>query len=247
MSIHVKKWYETWFNSPYYHILYQNRDYKEAEFFLDNLVEYLKPEEGATMLDVACGKGRHALHLCIKGFEVYGIDLSPQSISEANKIACQNLFFDVHDMREVYKPHYFDFIFNFFTSFGYFEKEEDNYATAAAFSQELKNGGKVILDFMNVHRVLQHLKEEEIVKQSGIEFHIVRMHKNGFINKHITFKDQGQDYHFKEKVQSLVLNDFNKYFESAGMKVMNTFGDYKLNEFDPDHSDRLIMEIQKMR
>ena len=62
-----KKWFENWFDSPYYHILYQNRNDDEAKFFIDNLCAYLKPSLNDTLLDVACGRGRHAIYLNKKG------------------------------------------------------------------------------------------------------------------------------------------------------------------------------------
>ena len=58
-----KQWFKDWFNSPYYHLLYSNRDEREAASFIDKLVGYLRPSPGALMLDVACGRG-----LCLKGF-----------------------------------------------------------------------------------------------------------------------------------------------------------------------------------
>ena len=71
-----QSWFKDWFNSPYYHQLYFKRDDKEAEAFIDKLINYLKPPAGSTMLDVACGKGRHSIQLANKGFDVTGIDLS---------------------------------------------------------------------------------------------------------------------------------------------------------------------------
>ena len=58
-----KKWFHNWFNSPYYHILYTHRDEEEAEFFLDNLCAYLTPKDQSTILDIGCGRGRHAIYL----------------------------------------------------------------------------------------------------------------------------------------------------------------------------------------
>ncbi|MFB6258319.1 MAG: cyclopropane-fatty-acyl-phospholipid synthase family protein, partial [Flavobacteriales bacterium] len=70
-----KGWYETWFDSPYYHILYKDRDEEEAAFFVDRLMERLRAEKGDRILDLACGKGRHAVQLHRKGFDVTGVDL----------------------------------------------------------------------------------------------------------------------------------------------------------------------------
>ncbi len=62
-----KQWFKDWFNSPYYHLLYSNRDEREAAAFIDKLVDYLRPAPGALMLDVACGRGRHAKYRQTKG------------------------------------------------------------------------------------------------------------------------------------------------------------------------------------
>jgi 2-polyprenyl-3-methyl-5-hydroxy-6-metoxy-1,4-benzoquinol methylase len=78
-------WFKDWFNTPYYHQLYFKRDEKEAAAFIDQLIDYLKPPPGSSMLDVACGKGRHSIQLASKGFDVTGIDLSEDSIAEANR------------------------------------------------------------------------------------------------------------------------------------------------------------------
>ena len=74
-------WFANWFDSSYYHILYKNRDEKEAELFIDNLVQHLQIPQGSTLIDIACGKGRHATYFNSLGLDVIGIDLSPNSIA----------------------------------------------------------------------------------------------------------------------------------------------------------------------
>lgn len=95
----------------YYHILYQHRDDTEAELFLDHLLEYLHPPAGSKMLDLGCGKGRHAVYLNEKGFEVTGIDLS-ESINYT--VRTDQLIFFVHDMRKLFRVNDFDYVFNLF-------------------------------------------------------------------------------------------------------------------------------------
>ena len=75
------EWFSEWFNSPYYHILYQNRDYKEAESFIENLIHKQHFVRTQHFLDLACGKGRHAIYLNSKGFKVLGLDIAPESIT----------------------------------------------------------------------------------------------------------------------------------------------------------------------
>ena len=88
MTKEHQMWFQSWFNTPYYHILYQNRDYKEAELFIKNLVRYLNLDAlDDSILDLACGQGRHSIFLNSLGFRVTGIDLSEKSIKHANENA----------------------------------------------------------------------------------------------------------------------------------------------------------------
>src|SRR5258707_9221558 len=92
-------WYKEWFNSPFYHKLYFERDEEEAKAFLNKLIEHLRPRHGSRMLDLACGRGRHSRILASLGFDVSGIDLSPDSIAYAKKYEFEKLHFYIHDMR----------------------------------------------------------------------------------------------------------------------------------------------------
>lgn len=137
----MQAWFKNWFDSPYYHQLYFNRDESEAAAFINKLIEYLKPASRSRMLDVACGKGRHSLQLANKGFDVTGIDLSAYSIQEALKHECENLHFYQHDMRLPFWINYFDYAFNFFTSFGYFQTQRENDNAIRTIAQSLKQQG----------------------------------------------------------------------------------------------------------
>ena len=125
MTKSTKQWYASWFDTPYYHILYKDRDYSEARGFMDNLTDYLNIPECGKILDLACGKGRHSVYLNTLGYHVTGVDLSEQSITHAKQFENENLKFDVHDMSKAY-PDTFDAVFNLFTSFGYFNQESTN-------------------------------------------------------------------------------------------------------------------------
>ena len=137
MTKDMKHWYSSWFDTPFYHILYKDRDDKEAQSFMDALTNYLNISENATILDLACGKGRHSLYLNSIGYDVTGLDLSKQSISEAKQKENGRLCFDVHDMSKPYFKQ-FDTVFNLFTSFGYFDCDEDNLNTIKAIKANLK-------------------------------------------------------------------------------------------------------------
>jgi len=233
-------WFESWFDTEYYHILYKERNDEEAQLLMDNLTHYLNLPEEAKILDLACGKGRHAIYLNSLGFDVTGADLSENSIAEASKFINDKLHFKVHDMREPFEEKY-DAIFNLFTSFGYFDDDADNYKTIKAIHNSLTETGFAVIDFMNVDYVLENLVPNEIKTVDGIDFHIKRYLKDGHIYKEIDFEDKGKTFHFTEKVQALRLADFEQMMEEAGIFLLDIFGDYKLRKFYKTQSERLIM------
>ena len=235
-----KKWYASWIDSPYYHILYKDRNYREAQVFMDTITHYLNLPAKSKVLDLACGKGRHAIYLNQLGFNVVGADLSENSIKEASKNTNDTLHFCIHDMRVSYDEK-FDAIFNLFTSFGYFEKEEDNLKTLIAMKESLSEYGFAVIDFMNVHQVIENLVAEETKTVDGIDFKIKRYVLDHFIIKEIDFEDNGEVFHFTEKVSAFSLEDFQKMMEEAGIYLLDIFGDYKLKKFHKNTSERLIM------
>jgi SAM-dependent methyltransferase len=236
----TENWFASWFDTPYYHILYKDRNYREAQIFMDNLTHYLNLPEHAKVLDLACGKGRHSIYLNQLGFTVLGVDLSENSIEIASKNANETLHFLIHDMREPFEEN-FDAVFNLFTSFGYFDNDEDNLKTLIAIKESLSDYGFAVIDFMNVPFVLDNLIAEETKTVDEIDFHLKRYLKDGFIIKEIDFEDKGEKFHYEEKVRALTLDDFTKMMDEAGIFLLDTFGDYKLKKYHKNTSERLIM------
>ena len=235
-----ESWFASWFDTTYYHILYKDRNYREAQIFMDNLTQYLNLPAKSKVLDLACGKGRHAIYLNQLGYDVMGADLSENSIEEAKKNENDGLRFVVHDMRESFDEK-FEAIFNLFTSFGYFENESDNLKTLEAIKNSLSAYGFAVIDFMNVYQVLENLVPNEVKTVDGIDFKIKRYEKEGYIIKEIEFEDKGSSYHFEEKVRALTLEDFQSLMQQAGIDLLDIFGDYKLKKFHKKESERLIM------
>ncbi len=240
-----KSWFETWFSRHYYDLLYQHKNEDEAAEFLDTLIHYLQPAPFSTMLDIACGKGRHATYLANKGFVVTGIDLSFKNIREARLSENDQLSFFQHDMRKIFRLNYFEFMYNFYTSFGYFENKKDDIMCMQSFAAGLKKKGKLVIDFFNMNYILQHLVEDESKTVDNIHFNITKKYQKGFIIKKIeVITDQNKEIFF-ENVRALSLQDFKYYFEKSGLQLIQTFGDYKLTEFNESISERLIMIAEK--
>lgn len=237
---HSKNWFVSWFDSPYYHILYKDRDIAEAELFVDNITQFLNLPDQAKVLDLACGKGRHSIYLNSLGYSVLGADLSENSIKKAKNFENETLKFKVHDMRLPFDEK-FDAVLNLFTSFGYFENDADNLTTLKAIQNSLNDYGFGVIDFMNVNYITKNLVPNEIKVVDGISFHIKRYITDNHIYKEIYFEDKGENYNFTEKVQLLNLQNFEQLMEEAEIYLLAIFGDYKLKKFHKEESERLIM------
>ena len=233
-------WYASWFDTPFYHILYKDRDHREAESFMSHITEYLNLPEGGNILDLACGKGRHSVYLNSIGYNVTGVDLSENSILHAKQFENDSLHFQVHDMCKPFGCT-FDAVFNLFTSFGYFDKDSQNLDTIKAIKADLNATGFGVIDFMNSDYVIDNLVPENTKTVNGIAFNQRRHLDNGYIIKDISFNYQGEDYKFQERVRAFTLQDFENLFAQAGCYLLDVFGDYKLHPFDPKTSERLIM------
>ena len=238
-------WFAHWFDSPYYHTLYKNRDEKEAQAFIDNLVQHLQIPTGSKLIDIACGKGRHATYFNSLGLDVVGIDLSPNSIASAKKNENETLQFSVHDMREIYQKNYFDVVTNLFTSFGYFDNEKDEQRALNAMATNLKSEGVLIIDFMNAEKVITNLVANEQKIIDGITFNITRKTESNRIIKDIEILDKVIKQHFQEKVKAITLDDFSNFISKSGLKIIDIFGNYKLERFKIKTSDRLILICKK--
>ena len=231
-----------WFDSDYYHVLYKHRDYNEARNFINNIVEYLDLKKGSKILDLACGIGRHSIYLDKIGFKVVGTDKSPNNIKKAKASHNQSLSFLQMEMIDD-TNHKYDVIFNLFTSFGYVNHDY-NLKTIKNIERQLKDDGTVIVDFMNTLFVKKNLVIEETKVIDDLSFKIKRKSDGKHIYKEIKFHDK-KNYFFQEKVMDLSLKDFEKYLIKYNLKIIKTFGDYNLNEFDIENSERLIMVIKK--
>ena len=241
--IDSNKDYNNWFDSSYYHILYDNRDYNEAKEFVKTILNHLKLKKNSKILDAACGKGRHSIEIEKFGYKVTGIDLSKNSIREAKKNENKNLNFLIHDISVPMNEKY-DAVFNLFTSFGYHDKKKD-LDVLNAIEINLKNNGIGIIDFFNINRVKNELVEKEIIVKKDIKFNITRKVNKNYVSKNITFEDNQTTYNYNESVNALSLKEFEEYFSKTNLEILEVFGDYKLKEFKTNVSPRLIILFQK--
>ena len=216
----MSDWFESWFDTPYYHILYKNRDVDEARKFVRELAENLDIKKESYILDLCCGKGRHAIQLNDLGYKVHGVDLSKESIEFAKSFENESLTFAKQDMRDHINKGPFDVVFNLFTSFGYFNNRTENEKVLRSVSGYLKKDGFFVIDFLNASKISSQLPQEEVILSDQIEFNVKKLIQNQIITKEIKFRDQGKDYCFFERVQAFSLQDFKDMFANTGFELI---------------------------
>ncbi|MCA6078234.1 SAM-dependent methyltransferase [Fulvivirga sedimenti] len=243
MTAH-SEWFSEWFDSPYYYMLYFQRDDADARSFIDALVSHVQVTTSDHILDLACGRGRHAIYLNKKGFNVTGLDLSPQSIAIAREFENSRLHFDTHDMRRPL-PGKFNLIMNLFTSFGYFETDDEHLRALENIADGLVPGGCFILDFMNARFVKKHLVKHNTLTIGEVKFDLERRDDGRFIEKDIRFETTEGRRHFKERVRAFTENELESLISRSGMRVIEKWGNYGLGAFDPEISERLILYCKK--
>lgn len=243
----AQPWFKDWFNSSYYHQLYFNRDEAEAALFIDKLIVHLQPKSDASILDVACGKGRHSIHLAQKGFNVTGIDLSEDSIKEALQYQTDKLHFYRHDMRLPFWMNYYDYAFNFFTSFGYFSTRREHDNAIRTISQSIKKDGSFVMDYLNVHYAEDHLVHQFDKEIDGVNYFITKWFDETHFYKKIVVEDDAleEPLIYTEKVAKFSPGDFTEMFAYQGLQIQEIFGDYNFANYHVRKSPRLIMIARK--
>jgi SAM-dependent methyltransferase len=245
-----------WFDSPLYHKLYAHRDEAEAAAFIEQLSKYLGLQS-ERVVDVACGKGRHARHLAqlLPLAEILGLDLAANSILSASLAnTLPNCSYAVHDMQQPLAPKSgdFDLILNLFTSFGYFENDAAHQAIIANWAVALRPKGRLLIDFINAEKAILNLVGETETTIDEHYFMMRRRVENGYIIKDIgvyaaqPMSERPQtSQHFQERVRAFGLADFERMATAVGLRLTAVFGDYQLGEFSKKDSPRLIMIFEK--
>jgi SAM-dependent methyltransferase len=236
--------FQEWFDSPMYESMYAHRDDQEAEKLSSLIHSRFPVDQYPRLLDLACGRGRHCLNLARVGYALTGVDLAPRAIAIAReKLASQHLKADFicGDMR-VPLPDTFDGIVNLFTSFGYFDDDEENRSVLRAMHEMLRPGGFLVLDYLNERWVRDTLVPEESGSFDTCEYTIRRWISGSMVMKKIsTQRPDVQVREFNEQVKLYGNDWFTHELTSLGFRITERLGDYDGSPFDPARSPRLII------
>ncbi len=236
-----KEWFESWFESDLYDIMYQHRDDDEARLFLDNLLDQIQPAPDAYFLDLACGTGRHARYIHSCGYRVTGIDLSQRNIKLALQQAGEGLEFYIQDMRKPFRINYYDIVLNLFTSFGYFDDVRDNIRVIQSVKAGLKDNGVFVLDYLNPIFIKNNLTANELKDYGEWRVEIQKEVKGNRLIKNMHWSNGAIHRRYSEKVSLFTMETLSKLLIRQGFRIEQVYGNYDLKNFDEALSPRIII------
>lgn len=240
-------WYKSWFNSPWYTKLYQHRTEQEAYEAVQLVRDVAGLQQGARVLDLCCGYGRHANALAEHGYMVVGLDASEHLIALANdRYPHDNVEYVIGDMRGPYPGGPFDAIVNFFTSFGYFDTHEENMHVLHTITESLNSGGILVFDFLNASFVRRTLNPESMNMVGETMIIQERWIDEPYVKKRITVNVPCSSEHvFSEQVRLYSAHELCDMVTQAGLCVRSTHGSYAGAPFVEATSERCIIIAEK--
>ncbi|MBU0473029.1 MAG: class I SAM-dependent methyltransferase [Bacteroidetes bacterium] len=244
----MKEWYKDWFDSDFYLKVYSHRDKSDAEKLLKLILNNISLPPNANILDAACGNGRHSNNFSQLGYNVVGFDLSKSLLKVAQKnklINNSKINYLCSDIRLIPLKTSFDLILNLFTSFGYFESDEDNFSLVKFASTHLSENGYFILDYLNPNYVINNLVKSSQKNINNMKIIENRKIINNRVEKEIVISDSKNKHRFLESVRLYSLNEILSVFTKYGFNIVETFGDYSENIYNKDESERMIIIFKR--
>jgi SAM-dependent methyltransferase len=246
-----KDWYRTWFSNKLYLELYKHRDNEDARNLINLIQRNVNFFTGSKVLDICCGAGRHSIELAKRGLDVTGFDLSEFLINEARyqlkNVKEKNLKvkFLVKDMRDFNFNNSFNLAVNLFTSFGYFERDEENFSVFKNASSSISKNGWFVFDFLNGEFLKKNLKKMTKTSLEGKLIIQKRRLENDFVIKDIIIRTDKDEQVFTERLKLFDSKTLFNVLEKNKLKTKNVFGDYYGNKFELNKSSRFVIFAQK--
>ena len=244
----MAEWFESWFESEEYLKVYKHRDEREALQLVESIISITNIKNKSKILDLACGAGRHSIEFAKKGFFLTAVDLSENLLNNA-KVNAQNAEVDIDfiraDIRDFYIDDKFDLVLNLFTSFGYFESDEENFKVFKSAYDHLNENGFFIFDYFNKKYLEENLITNSSLRIEDGEIIQKRRIEKGRVIKDIIIKKNGNEKYFKESVKIYSLDEIKSKLELTKFNIKDIYGSFDRSKFDESLSNRIIIIAQK--
>ncbi len=222
------KWSQNWVNSPYYHIIYSQKNDDTAELFIDNRCSNLKPTKKVKIVDIAFWRGGQAIYFNKKSYGVTGTNISLSTINFARAFKNNTLHLYVHDTRRLIYINYFYVAICLFNRFGNLKRGKDHLSALVSLRKSLSKDGLLVLDYINSEKITEQYTGQEAKHLDGISFNISKKVLDRQPIKTISFEHKNKDYYFQEERKAFHQVEFKRLFHLSGLSILNIFGDYNL-------------------
>jgi len=247
-------WYERSFGREYLN-LYAHRTLSEARSDVRAIVKLISPPREEPLLDLGCGAGRHLLALAELGFtKLVGLDLSEELLAVAaerlslgDDVCGREVRLLRADMRDIPFEDEFATVLSLFTSFGYFEKDEENEAVLTAICRALRAGGTFLIDYMNRDLVIANLvpRDEMTLSDRFVQNSRCLTDDGRRIEKTTTITTEaGAKHEFHESVRLYSMLEMRQMLTVSGFVHIRSYGSLRGERFGAE-SARLIMVAEK--
>ncbi|GHO84858.1 class I SAM-dependent methyltransferase [Dictyobacter formicarum] len=226
-----RPWYETFFNEDYVRLYTPFLSPARTRQDVTNIIKLLNLQPGNSVLDLCCGYGRHTLELARYGCQVIGQDLSPRLLEQARTTAEEQKLqvrWLQSDMRTIPFENEFDGIINMFTSFGYFDNDDEDLKVLQQIARALKPGGLFLLETIQQARVIRTSAPHSIIRYpDGLivleERHVDLLTSHNNVRISLLHPDGRRTEHH-QSIRVYTLTELVKMLRAAGLELTTYYG-----------------------
>lgn len=245
IRVQEENWWQEVFDQKYIDTYEDIITLSQTEKEVDFLVRLFRRYEVQSVVDVACGYGRHSIPLARRGFSITGIDQSEYFIAKA-KSGASGATFIRDDIRYFRLAEKFDAAINMFTSFGYFHDDEENQKALDNIGRSLKSGGVFVLDNINPNVLVRRVAEGNRKKRNTLSNGIILTTEEHIHGKTWVIKRSWDSQSYVAYIRLFVVDEIKEMLERAGFKIHETFGSFDGDSFDAERSLRCIIVSKKL-
>ena len=231
-------------------VLFGERRWANAPGQVEQIIALLGIKEGARILDLCCGVGRHSLELARRGLRVTGVDRTKRYLDRASERARTEgleIEFVLEDMRTFCRPDAFDATVNLFTSFGYFEDAEQDRQVAMNVYRSLRADGSFLVDVMGKEILARIYLQRDWDERDGglllLEERQVTRNWSWVENRWIIVKGaERHELKLSHRIYSAV--ELASLLSECGFARVDVYGDLAGNPYD-NTARRLVVAAYK--
>lgn len=235
-------WYDRFFQLEYLEF----DDHPDTELEIEFILERFEPEKNEKFLDVGCGYGRHVLPIAHRGYDITGVDRSETMLGRARENAStesQEINLVRADMRDLPFTDVFDYCLSLFSSFGYFDLEDENFRVLQSISNALLPGGKFLIETANRDFVVRHLVATQIYRPEGMLL-IEERQFNGLSSRSkvdVTVIQDSRQTLLHHSIRLYTFTELQMLLAAADLAPVSVWGDFQGGEYTCDSPQMIVL------